>query len=102
LFCSNYIYYFVIVLIILKTKRLGLCETTRSAFSPNAPFDEERDLVFEKHIGSLQDLSLDHPVFGLSPTFHQLPFHLARKGRSSCIVCVSCVCVVCCVSACAC
>lgn len=50
-----------------------------SAFSPNAPFDEERDLVFEKHIGSLQDLSLDHPVFGLSPTFHQLPFHLARK-----------------------
>jgi len=50
--------------------------------------------VFEKHIGSLQGLSVDHPVFGLSPTFHQLPFHLARKGRSSCRVCV--VCVVCC------
>ena len=53
--------------------------------------------MFEKHIGSLQGLSVDHPVFGLSPTFHQLPFHLARKGRSCrvCIMCVSCVSCVC-------
>lgn len=51
-----------------------------SAFSPNPPFDEERDQVFEKHIATMKNLDLTHPVFGLSPAFQQLPFHLAIKG----------------------
>lgn len=53
-----------------------------SAFSPNSPFDEERDQVFEKHIAALQNLSLTHHIFGLPQAFQQLPFHLAIKGAT--------------------